>query len=74
MSQREFARWMALFSLEPFGEERDDLRIANATAWICGAQGMKVNVDKCRLKWDHRSKRRKSKDLEQQLKSMLDRG
>jgi len=26
MSSSEFSEWMAFYSLEPFGEERDDLR------------------------------------------------
>lgn len=71
MSQREFARWLALYQLERFGEERDDLRIANATAWICAAQGMKVSAEKALLKLDTRSKREKEKELEKQLKSRL---
>lgn len=28
MSSREFVEWMAFYTLEPFGEERDDLRAA----------------------------------------------
>lgn len=32
MSAREFAEWIAYYQLDPFGEERADLRVATLTA------------------------------------------
>ncbi len=37
MSSREFSEWMAYYSLEPFGEERADLRIAILDSLIANA-------------------------------------
>lgn len=34
MSSREFAEWMAYYGIEPFGEERADLRQAYTTAAV----------------------------------------
>lgn len=37
MSSREFTEWMAYAALEPFGEERADLRSAQIAALIANA-------------------------------------
>ena len=37
ISSREFAEWMAFYRLEPFGEERADLRMAILAAVIANA-------------------------------------
>jgi len=37
MSSREFAEWLAYYSLEPFGEVRADLRMATVAALIANA-------------------------------------
>lgn len=34
MSSREFSEWMAFYSIEPFGEERADLRQALTTSAV----------------------------------------
>lgn len=37
MSSREFAEWVAYYGLEPFGEERADLRMAVVASLIANA-------------------------------------
>lgn len=37
MSSREFAEWMAYYTLEPFGVEREDLRAAIVASTIANA-------------------------------------
>lgn len=37
MSAREFSEWMAFYTLEPFGPERDDLRIAILDSIVANA-------------------------------------
>lgn len=37
MSSAEFAEWMAYYTLEPFGEERADLRMAVLASLIANA-------------------------------------
>jgi hypothetical protein len=37
MSSREFAEWMAYYELEPFGEERADLRSAIVASTVANA-------------------------------------
>ena len=37
MSSREFGEWMAFYSIEPFGEERSDLRAGVIASTIANA-------------------------------------
>jgi len=37
MTSREFAEWMAFYEIEPFGDERGDLRMAILAALIANA-------------------------------------
>lgn len=41
VSERDFRQWMAYYSLEPFGEERADLRSAIVAATIANCMGGK---------------------------------
>jgi len=42
----EFSEWCAYFSLEPFGEERGDIRIAQLCALVANAVGVKGRKSK----------------------------
>lgn len=35
MTHREFLKWAAWYAMEPFGEQRDDLRIGVLAATVC---------------------------------------
>lgn len=41
MSSREFAEWMAFYKMEPFGEERADLRAAIVACTIANVNRAK---------------------------------
>lgn len=51
MSCAEFTEWIAYSRIEPFGEVRQDWRVANATSIIAHAFGAKVSAEDCMLRF-----------------------
>jgi len=45
ITEREFRDWMAYDRIQPFGAERDDIRMALGFAAMCNTWGGKVKVE-----------------------------
>lgn len=76
MMARELRMWEQLHRLEPFGDERADLRQALATCWQVNSSGWGGGTREpsaYKLKFDHRrrGKRQRDKDIEQHLRGMV---
>lgn len=51
MSFAEIHEWAELYRHDPWGERRDDVRIAIAASAICAAIGTKIDPEKLIPKW-----------------------
>jgi len=65
MSNAEYAEWVRFACYEPFGELREDYRVANLgmqiVSSLAGKKGQKLNMDDFRLKFQHNSKKLREK-------------
>lgn len=72
MSNAEYADWVRFASYEPFGELREDYRIARLGMQIVGAlagtKGSKWRLDDFRLQFQHTSTKTKQKQAEMNAK------
>lgn len=54
MSAAEFAEWIADYRIEPWGEERDDMRTALAAWRIASMLSTRpLKLEDCLLRFDH---------------------
>ncbi len=72
IDSQEFAHWIAFNQLEPFGEERQDLRFAMVCCLIANSQSRKTfKLEDFMLKFDHDRKPMDSEEAQSILKSIL---
>jgi hypothetical protein len=75
MSNAEYAEWVRFAAYEPFGEMRDDYRIARLGMQIVGAfvgtKGNKMKLDDFILKFHHTSAKTRLQQAEQNARSLV---
>jgi hypothetical protein len=75
MSSAEYAEWVRFASYEPFGEMRDDYRIARLGMQLVGAfvgtKGNKMQLDDFRLRFQHTSTKMRLQQAESNAKCLV---
>lgn len=75
MSSAEYAEWVRFAAYEPFGELRDDYRIARLGMQIVssfvGTKGNKMQLDDFRLKFQHTSTKTRLQQAEKNAKCLV---